>query len=425
MAHHSNHSQLFYPGVLLALAMLFSVSVHSTAQASSSDSEYNRWSIQLHANNFLANTEHTSTLFLGRAGADSRLFNPGGGVAFEFALSPSLALKAEYNFSLIENASDAASYRNQYHGISLGMNVYFMELFNMSWAENIVNPYFSVFGGQSYNDLTNMQGIPAKGDWATHYGIGFGSRFRLAERIDWTLGYKLKLFNHSGIIDGGVVPTVRSNQDHLSGFTTGISFKLGSTERPHAQWYTSGVEATLILQQIEELALSKDADFEAFQRRLGQQDQQLQMLEERVGDDAASSSDLLHAMSLIVELEKKVARLEEKLEEGVVPKPEVEEPVQREEPSIQDGDDRSAGFYVQTFASNQLEPAERALERTVRGLTDQGVSQDSYQVHIYRLPRGLYAVQIGPYDSAQQARSMLEAALRVFDDAYIHNRRAD
>ncbi len=421
MKNTYNSQYFFSVIVILSLLVILPGIPQTFAQQSSNiDPEFRKWSLQIHGNTYMGNTSFDVSPFTGVLGSESRIFNPGFGAALEYALTPSFTVKTEYNFSVIENDSDYPDYKNQYQSINLGLNVYFLELFELYRLSSWFNPNVSLFLGHSHNSLSNMENRDDDSYWFGHYGFGLGTRFKLSETLDWTLGYQYKVFNYDGTIDGGVAASQRElmGSDRLAGFTTGISIKFGNTSRHHATWYSSAHETDHISNQLDQAARERREEFEALQRQLTQHNQKLQELEQQqsaLDANMARNEDMTRANDQINQLGKRVSELENRLEE-----------IKKEEevfvPAPEDG--LITGYYVQTFAGRGIENTNNALEITRNGLRNQGVDVDDLQFHIYQLPNGLYTVQIGPYQTVQQAIPTRNEARGVFDDSFIfHSQR--
>lgn len=402
--------------LLLSLLLLPSLNKEANAEAWQLEPERNKLSIQLYGGSYIARTNLGITPFTGAIGVNTRYFNPSFGADIEYMPISTLGIKGMYNYTIIEG--DDVSFKNTYHSISGGVNLYLRNIMLPERETSRFSPYLSLIIGQSKHDWDG-----ASSEWSGHYGYGLGTKIQLGGRIDWLLNYQYKYFNPGASVAGVGVNSFE--RDRLASLMTGLSVKFGSSSNPHARWYSPVAHTRQAVEKVDEASRRRDAEWDQVLQNMDAQAARMAQIEEATADsDQWVKQDELKRT--IAEMESKMAQLAEELEEKAA-KMEVKEvkpePVVEEKPEPKPSEwlvsDLAAGFYIQAFASRDLDAAEREIAKMVSQLEEQGISVRDHGFVIYQQANGFYTVRVGPYASLLEARGVLPNTQNVFEDAYI------
>ncbi|HAC14896.1 MAG TPA: hypothetical protein DCE78_02975 [Bacteroidetes bacterium] len=382
------------------LTMSLSMSPIQTIQAQDAP-EYNKWGVDVGLSAFMGKKSDAWSPFTGQMDVESGYFTPGLQANIRYYLSPafSFQLGADY-VKLSDDGESNRTFDNDLLNLTLRANVYLGRLFefgNPKWSPN-----FHFGFGRAFSSLSNVTGEQDSNVDTGNYYFGTGIRRNLTDRIDFYTEYSYHIFTRSNI-DG-----FEFDSDRLGRLTAGISFKLGSSDRPHAEWYPSNTNLYATRTSLERT----NSMLMEYERRIAEQDSKINSLESEL--NVVQENDCCGDIRI---LEEKVESLNNEintLKSSYVP---ATQTTSRDGYFMQTVPD---GYYVQVFADYTLERAQYALELTKEHFNKNNPGNHNYV--ITKTPTGTWhIVLIGPYQGFSLTHDILRTAKTLFDDSYVEH----
>ncbi len=377
-----------------------------------------KWSIQVYGGSFIARDGMGTTPFTGTTGVRTDWINPTFGAGIEYMVTPSVGANVRYTYSIIENDPDLRPYENTYQSVTAGVSLYVLNLAMLDKGHRWFNPYVSLIAGMGHSSKTGMEGIGDQSQRVGHYGFGLGTRLRLGSAIDLSLDYMYHQFNPGFHIDGyNGINGIRDN-DRLAGFTAGLVFNLGTSQRPHARWYSPVPAEQEWRRSMDEVVTEREDQWDQLMRDLDAQTNRLAEMNREM-QDKADRSDVENAQRSISVLEAQIAELQNQFGQEMERIDEIHEAagIAHLKKEV------DPGLYVQTYAAWSTSRTQDALEMTRNGLAERGYDVDRLSFFVYQLPNGLYTVQVGNLESLDAANDVLTGALDIFDDSFVRQHR--
>ncbi len=389
-------------GAALATVMLVSAPMEKSIAQESPD--FNRWGIDVGVSSFMGKKSDTWSPFTGQMDVPAGYFTPGIQANIRYYLSPafSFQLGADY-VKLSDDGESTRTFDNDLLNLTLRANVYLGRLFefgNPKWSPN-----FHFGFGRAYGSLSNVTGSPDRDINTGNYYLGTGIRRNISDRIDLYAEYSYHIFTKSDL-DG-----FEFDSDRLGRLTAGVSFKLGRTNRPHAEWYPSN---TAMYATNERLNRTNSMLLE-YERRLSEQESTINTLESEI--DRIKQND---CCGTVQQLQQKVESLSNELNEMKSMHHEQHSTTTRRDGYFMEK--VPSGYYVQVFADYTLERAQYALELTKAHFERNNPGNHNYV--ITKTPTGTWhIVLIGPYSGFSMTANILQTAKTLFDDSYVEDFR--
>ncbi len=395
----THYNKIKSTGVVFAiLTISLSILPFNSAQAQEVP-EYNKWGIDIGLSAYMGKKSDTWSPFTGQMDVESGFFTPGLQANIRYYLTPdfSFQLGADY-VKLSDDGESNRTFDNELLNLTVRANVYLGRLFefgNPKWSPSI---HFGF--GRAYGSLSNVPGEQEMDTDTGNYYFGTGIRRNLTERIDFYSEYSYHIFTRSNI-DG-----LEFDSDRLGRFTAGISFKLGSTDRPHAEWYPSNTSLYATKGNLDRT----NSMLVEYERRIAEQESKINTLESEL--NVIRENDCCGNIRI---LEEKVESLNNEL--NTLKSDYVPATVQPRRTgyfmeTVPDG------YYVQVFADYTLEKSQYALEMTKDHFNKNNPGNHNYI--ITKTPTGTWhIVLIGPFQGFSLTADILRTAKKLFDDSYV------
>ena len=363
--------------------------------------EYNKWGVDIGLSSFMGKKSDTWSPFTGQLDVESGYFTPGFQANIRYYLSPAFSIQGGIDYTkLTDDGESNRTFSNDIINLTARANVYLGRLFefgNPNWSPN-----FHFGFGRAYGSLTDVTGQQDMDVDAGNYYFGYGIRRKISDRIDLYGEYSYHVFTKS-VMDG-----FEFDSDRLGRMTVGISFKLGSSSRPHAEWYPSNVDIYATQESLERT----NSMLLEYERRINEQENQINQLESELNEVQSNN-----CCGQVEELQNQVRTLNaevDSLKSNYVPK---------DQASARTGyfmETVPAGYYVQVFADYTLERAEYALEMTKKHFNENNAGNHNYV--ITKTPTGTWhIVLIGPYSGYSLTTGILNTAKTLFADSYVED----
>lgn len=387
-----------------------------------SSPDLRKWSINLYGGSFLARTDMDITPFTGYAGTPTRHFNPSFGADIEYMATPGFGLRVRYDYSMIENDKDADSFELTMQAVTAGIRFYPLNALRSGDRSPWLNPYISADIGQAFGDWSGIDGVADDDSRDATYGFGFGTKVRLGSRIDWILDYQYRYFDPEVAIDGGAGTGDTFESDRLAGISTGFSVKFGSSDRNHARWYSPSYESRQWQTGMEPRMNEQETTQEDVITTMDQQNATIESILSDL-EGKADQSQLQLLIDDLAELQVDLDGLSATLDDFST--------TLDHELSRIDDIHNAAGlaylttgmpegyYYVQIYAAWNKRLVQRALMQTRETLSDEGINVNELAFYVFQVPGGLFTAQIGQFEDKTDANGVLEAALDLFDDAFV------
>ncbi len=376
-----------------------------------------KWSLQVYGGSMVARTGTGFTPFSGSTGVNSGWINPSFGAGIEYMATPSFALNLRYTYAIVENEDDLPSYQNTYQSVSAGASIYLLNLTRLDKGHSWFNPYVSFNIGYGQSEWTNLEGLPDRDATHGHYGFGLGTRIRLGSAVDLSLDYMYQVFNPGHHVDGHNNINGARDNDRLAGLMGGLVFNMGSSRRPHSRWYSPVPATQEWRRNVDSKLAGREDEWDRILSDLERQDEHLSQLNREM-QEKASQRDLDHARRTIDMLEAQINDMGSQLDNDIQRINHIHEAagIANLTRTLE------SGIYIQTYAAWSTRLTHRALEMTRNGLAQRGYETDRLTFSVFQLSNGLYTVQIGNLGNMDEADDVLNGALDIFDDAFIHVR---
>ena len=388
-------------GVGLAiLTMSLSMTPLSSVQAQEVP-EYNKWGVDVGLSAYMGKRSETWSPFTGQMDVESGYFTPGLQANIRYYLSPafSFQLGADY-VKLSDDGESNRTFDNDLLNLTLRANVYLGRLFefgNPKWSPN-----FHFGFGRAYGSLSNVPGEQDMDTDTGNYYFGTGIRRNISDRIDFYTEYSYHIFTRSNI-DG-----LEFDSDRLGRFTAGISFKLGSSDRPHAEWYPSNTSLYATRANLERT----NSMLMEYERRIAEQESKINTLESEL--DVVQENDCCGDIRILEERVESLNNEIDSLKSNYIPATTQPARTGYFMETVPDG------YYVQVFADYTLERAQYALELTKDHFNENNPGNHNYV--ITKTPTGTWhIVLIGPYQGFSLTADILRTAKTLFDDSYVEH----
>ena len=363
--------------------------------------EYNKWGVDVGLSAYMGKKSDTWSPFTGQMDVESGYFTPGLQANIRYYLSPafSFQLGADY-VKLSDDGESNRTFDNDLLNLTLRANVYLGRLFefgNPKWSPN-----FHFGFGRAYGSLSNVPGEQDMDTDTGNYYFGTGIRRNISDRIDFYTEYSYHIFTRSNI-DG-----LEFDSDRLGRFTAGISFKLGSSNRPHAEWYPSNTSLYATRANLERT----NSMLMEYERRIAEQESKINTLESEL--NVVQENDCCGDIRILEERVESLNNEIDSLKSNYVPatvRPTRNGYFMKTVPD---------GYYVQVFADYTLERAQYALELTKDHFNKNNPGNHNYV--ITKTPTGTWhIVLIGPYQGFSLTADILRTAKTLFDDSYVEH----
>ncbi len=365
--------------------------------------EYNKWGIDLGLSSFMGKKSDSWSPFTGQLDVESGYFTPGFQANVRYYLSPAFSVQGGIDYTkLTADGESSRTFSNDLLNITARANVYLGRLFefgNLKWSPN-----FHFGFGRAYGSLSEVTGKQDMDVDAGNYYLGYGLRRKISERIDIYGEYSYHVFTKS-VMDG-----FEFDSDRLGRLTFGLSFKLGSSSKPHAEWYPSNVDIYATKESLERT----NSMLLEYERKMSEQGNRINDLESELnevkGNNCCGQVEALQNQVRV--LSNEIDSLKNRVSTG------------------QSGTTRSgyfmeqvpSGYYVQVFADYTLEKSQYALELTKRHFERNNPGNHNYV--ITKTPTGTWhIVLIGPYTGYSLTTDILNTAKTLFDDSYVEDFR--
>lgn len=387
----------------MATLMLVGLMIFPLQSKAQDIPEYNKWGIDLGLSSHMGKKSDTWSPFTGQLDVESGYFTPGIQANVRYYLSPAFSIQGGVDyFKLTDDGESTRTFSNDIVNLTARANVYLGRLFelgNQNWSPNI---HFGF--GRAYGSLSDVAGQPDMDVDAGNYYFGYGLRRNISNRIDIYGEYSYHVFTTS-VMDG-----LEFDSDRLGRLTVGVSFKLGKSSRPHAEWYPSNTEIYATNDRLDRT----NSMLLEYERRINEQENEINNLESQL-----NSLQSNNCCGQVEELQRQVQSLNSEIEtmkSSMVPKdttPARTGYFMEKVPS---------GYYVQVFADYTLERAERALELTKAHFEKNNPGNHNYV--ITKTPTGTWhIVLIGPYSGYSMTTGILNTAKTLFSDSYVEDFR--
>jgi hypothetical protein len=363
--------------------------------------DYNKWGVDIGLSSYMGKKSDVWSPFTGQLDVPSGYATPGFQANVRYYLSPAFSLQGgvEY-FRLTDDGESARTFSNDLVNVTARANVYLGRLFELggqTWSPN-----FHFGFGRAYGSLSDVPGQQDMDTDTGNYYFGYGVRRQISNLVDIYGEYSYHIFTRSNI-DG-----LEFDSDRLGRFTVGVSFKLGSKSRPHAEWYPTNTQLYATNERLERT----NSMILEYERRLNEQENLINELKSDV-----EQVNNTNCCGQVESLQRQVQVLSAEVDslKNTV--------VSRTQPSTRSGyfmQTVPSGYYVQVFADYTLDRAQYALELTKAHFEKNNKGNQNYV--ITKTPSGTWhIVLIGPYTGYSLTTDILNTAKTLFDDSYVED----
>jgi len=411
---------------VLVLLLLFTLPVEAQ-----DNTPLNRFSAEIQMGNIMGLDSKFMGPFLGSLGRESDYINPHFNLNLRYSITPVLSAQWNLGWTTLtgnENRNPNHPYTTQMFLTGIQGNLYFLRLFETYRVTKVLNPFFYLGVGAGFGEVTNLPNNRTVNISNGYFSSGIGTLVRLpgesffSENVNLLFTYNYTSFRTEKI-DGYPQFSGWERGSRLATFAFGVSIKLGSKERRHADWHIGHSrvdEALRIARDVEarqnqlerrvEIVENVQAnDHPEFRSRIEALEAQRDQMYDFSALEAAQRDNNLKIQMLI----DRVNALESRAVDapGTIYLDRSDVVFANVEP----------GFYVQVYAGARRHHSENALA-IIRELFEDvhGIHGLNYIIH---KPHQYYVVQIGPYENIRDTDDILRRAKEVFSDSFIRQYR--